>query len=61
LSALSPEIRALTKLSGIVFALQQLEEELESPDMGSSMAIYSQIQDRAHRSRQILQGDIASI
>jgi hypothetical protein len=24
----------LTKLSGIVFALQQLEEELESPDMG---------------------------
>ena len=34
LSTLSSEIKALTKLSGIVFALQQLEEELERPDMG---------------------------
>jgi hypothetical protein len=35
LSTLSSEIKVLTKLSGIVFALQQLEEELEleSPDM----------------------------
>jgi hypothetical protein len=39
LSTLPPEIKALTKLSGIVFALQQLEEELESPNMGH-MAIY---------------------
>ena len=34
LSTLSSEIKVLTKLSGIVFALQQLEEELEKPDMG---------------------------
>jgi hypothetical protein len=35
LSTLSSEIKVLTKLSGIVFALQQLEEELEErPDMG---------------------------
>jgi hypothetical protein len=33
LSALSSEIKVLTKLSGIVFALQQLEEELERPDV----------------------------
>ena len=33
LSALSSEIMALTKLSEIAFALQQLEEELERPDM----------------------------
>jgi hypothetical protein len=34
LSTLSSEIKVLTKLSGVVFALQQLEEELERPDMG---------------------------
>jgi hypothetical protein len=34
LSTLSSEIKVLTKLSGIVFALQQLEEELERSDMG---------------------------
>jgi hypothetical protein len=34
LSTLSSGIKVLTKLSRIVFALQQLEEELESPDMG---------------------------
>jgi hypothetical protein len=34
LSTLSSEIKALTKLSEIVFALQQLEEGLERPDMG---------------------------
>ena len=39
LSRLSSEIKVLTKLSGIVFALQQLEEELERSDMGP-MAIY---------------------
>jgi hypothetical protein len=33
LSTLSSEIKVLTKLSGIAFALQQLEEELERPDM----------------------------
>jgi hypothetical protein len=52
LSTLSPEIKALTKLSGVVFALQQLEEELERPDMGP-MAIYARIRDHALKSRLI--------
>jgi hypothetical protein len=57
LSALSSEIKALTKLSGIIFALQQLEEELERPDVGP-MAICTD--PRPSKSRQI-RGAIASI
>jgi hypothetical protein len=33
LSTLSSEVKVLTKLSGVVFSLQQLEEEIELPDI----------------------------